>query len=162
VIGGGNGTALAEVYEVLENNEAVGARRLVNVSARGVVSPTAPFIAGFVIGGTGPQRVLIRGIGPRLGTAPFNVAGALANPQLALFRGASIVKTNDDWFRDLDAGAIAEAAARAGAFALGANSLDAAILVQLEPGAYTAQISAPANTPNVTGIALVEIYDAAR
>jgi hypothetical protein len=161
VIGGGNGTALAEVYEVLENNEVVGARRLVNVSARGVVSPAAPFIAGFVISGTGPQRVLIRGIGPTLATPPFGVGGALPNPQLALFRGTVAVKTNDDWFRDPDATAIRDAAARAGAFALGGSSLDAAILVQLEPGAYTAQISAPANNPNATGIALIEIYDAA-
>ena len=67
MIGGGNGTALAEVYEVLQNNEVAGARRLVNVSARGLVSPAAPFIAGFVITGTSPQRVLIRGIGPTAG-----------------------------------------------------------------------------------------------
>jgi hypothetical protein len=156
VIGGGTGTALAEIYEVLENNEAIGARRLVNVSARGIVTPATPFIAGFVITGTGPQRVLIRGIGPTLGTPPFNVAGALPNPQLTLFRGSTTMKSNDDWFRDPEATLIRDAASRAGAFALGANSLDAAILLYLEPGAYTAQISGPANA---TGLALVEVYE---
>jgi hypothetical protein len=163
VIGGGTGTALAEIYEVLENNEVAGSRRLVNVSARGVVTPAAPFIAGFVISGTGPQRVLIRGIGPTLGAPPFNVGGALPNPQLSLFRGATVIKMNDDWFRDSEAMVIREAATRAGAFALGANSLDAAILIQLEPGAYTAQIAPPpnANAANATGIVLIEIYDSA-
>jgi hypothetical protein len=46
---------------------------------------------------------------------------------------------------------------------LGATSLDAAILVFLEPGAYTAQITPPtnANAAAATGLALIEIYDAA-
>lgn len=50
-----------------------------------------------------------------------------------------------------------------GAFALGASNADAAILIFLEPGAYTVQVNAPANTPpaNTTGIALLEIYEAA-
>jgi hypothetical protein len=159
VIGGGTGTALTEVYEVLEANEVAGSRRLVNVSTRGLITPLAPFIAGFVITGTGPQRVLIRAVGPTLSAPPFNVAGALPNPQLTLFRGAAAVKTNDDWFRDPDAALIRDTAARAGAFALGASSLDAAILVFLEPGAYTAQITAV--NPNATGLALIEIYEAA-
>ncbi len=163
MIGGGNGTVLAEIYEVLENNEAVGARRLVNTSARGVVAPGNPLIAGFVISGNVPQRVLIRGIGPTLGTPPFNVPGALPNPQLTLFRGSTALKTNDDWFRDADATFIRDAAVRAGAFVLGAQSLDAAMVLFLEPGAYTAQVAAPAGAPAnaATGIALVEVYEAA-
>jgi hypothetical protein len=161
VIGGGTGTTLAEIYEVLQNNEPAGARRLVNVSARGLVSPAAPFIAGFVITGTAPQRVLIRGIGPRLAAGPFNLGGVLSNPQLTLFRGSSAIRNNDDWFRDANADLIRNAATRAGAFALGANSLDAAMLVYLEPGAYTVQVSAPpnANAANATGLALIEIYE---
>lgn len=161
-VGGGNGIVLAEIYEVLENNETPGARRLVNVSARGLVAPAAPMIAGFVIGGTAPQRVLLRAIGPTLGQPPFNVAGALPNPQLTLLRGNAVVKTNDDWFRDADASSIRDAAARAGAFALPGQSADAAMLLYLAPGAYTAQISGPpnANQANATGIVLVEVYAA--
>ncbi len=162
-IGGGTGVTLAEVYEVLETAEVVGARRLINVSARGLVTPAAPFIAGFVINGIGPQRVLLRGVGPTLGTPVFGVAGVLPNPELTLFGGTTAVKTNDDWFRDPDAAAIRDTAVRVGAFALGAASADAAILIFLEPGAYTVQVNAPANTPpaNTTGIALLEIYEAA-
>ncbi len=161
MIGGGNGTVLAEIYEVLANNEVAGTRRLANTSARGLVSPGNPLIAGFVISGTIPQRVLIRGIGATLGAPPFNVPGVLANPQLTLFRGTTALKTNDDWFRDADAAFIRDAAARGGAFALGAQSVDAAMVIYLEPGAYTAQVSGPtgANANNSTGIALVEVYE---
>ena len=163
VVAGGTGTVLAEVYEVLQNNEVPGARRLVNVSARGVVSPAAPFISGFVISGPGPQRVLIRAVGPTLATAPFSVAGVLPNPQITLFRGATAVKTNDDWFRDPEAALIRDASGRAGAFALGNNSLDAAMLVYLEPGAYTVQVTPPANAnaANSTGLVLLEVYESA-
>jgi len=162
VVGGGTGTVLAEIYEVLQNNETPGSRRLVNVSARGSVAPGTPFIAGFVIGGPGPQRVLVRGVGPTLAGAPFNVAGTLSNPQLTLLRGTATVKANDDWFRDPEAATIREAAARAGAFALGASSADAAMLLHLEPGAYTAQVSGPANAnaANGSGIVLLEVYEA--
>ncbi len=161
-IGGGTGTVLAEVYEVLDATETPGARRLINLSARGIVAPNSALIAGFVIGGNAPQRVLLRGIGPTLGTAPFNIAGALPNPDLTLYRGSAIVKTNDDWFRDPDAVLIRDAAVRAGAFALGAASTDAAMLIYLDPGAYTVQIGVPAGTPvaGQTGLALVEIYEA--
>ncbi|MES2691835.1 MAG: immunoglobulin domain-containing protein, partial [Verrucomicrobiota bacterium] len=162
VVGGGNGTVLAEVYEVLQANEAPGTRRLVNLSARGTVTAAAPLIAGFVIGGTAPQRVLIRGIGPSLAGAPFNVAGTLPNPQLTLFRGATAIRTNDDWFRDTAAAPVLrDAFTRAGAFALGAQSLDAALLVYLEPGAYTVQVTGPTNAQGgaANGIALVEIYE---
>ena len=152
----GVGIVLAEIYEILETAESPGARRLANLSARGPVAPGAPLIAGFVINGTAPQRVLIRGIGPALGG--FGVPGALANPTLTLFRGSTAVKTNDDWFRDADATLIRDAATKTGAFALGATSLDATLLLYLDPGAYTAQVSASGNT-NGTGIALVEIYE---
>ncbi len=161
VVGGGNGATLAEIYEVLQPNETAGARRLANLSARGLVAPGAPLIAGLVIGGTAPQRVLIRGIGPTLGAAPFNLTGALANPQLTLYRGTTALRTNDDWFRDAEAAAlIRTAATRVAAFALGAQSLDAALLLYLEPGAYTVQVSGPTNTAG-TGIALVEVYESA-
>ncbi len=151
-----SGLALVEIYEVLAAGEAPGAIRLTNLSARSPVVPGAPLIAGFVINGIAPQRVLIRGIGP--GLTAFGVAGALSNPTLTLFRGNTAVKTNDDWFRDADAALIRTAAANAGAFALGATSLDASMLLYLDPGAYTAQVSASGASIG-TGVTLVEIYE---
>jgi hypothetical protein len=71
------------------------------------------------------------------------------------------VRTNDDWFRDPEAALIRDAATKARAFAFGSQSLDAAILIYLEPGAYTAVLSGPPNAAvDVgTGLALVEIYE---
>jgi hypothetical protein len=45
---------------------------------------------------------------------------------------------------------------RVGAFALEASSKDAALVVTLPPGNYTAQVTGADNT---TGIALVEVYE---
>ena len=112
-------------------------------------------IAGFVIAGSEPKRLLIRGVGPAL--AGFGVGGVLADPQLAIYRqgSAAALRQNDDW--GLGGGAaLAAAAAQAGAFALPANSRDAALLLVLEPGAYTAQISGAGAS---TGVALLELYD---
>jgi hypothetical protein len=44
----------------------------------------------------------------------------------------------------------------AGAFSLSETSKDAALVVTLEPGAYTATVTGANNS---TGIALVELYD---
>ena len=161
-VGGGNGTVLAEVYEVPAANERPGLRRLVNASTRALVNPNAPLIAGFVLTGAAPQRVLIRAIGPRLGQAPFNLDGELANPQVSLYRGSTLIRTNDDWFRDPEAALIRQVSTQVRAFALGNQSLDAALITYLEPGAYTAVVTGPPNVAAAaaTGIALVEIYEA--
>jgi hypothetical protein len=59
---------------------------------------------------------------------------------------------NDDWTDP----AIAAAAARSGTFALTAGSRDAALLVTLPPGTYTAQVSGVGGS---TGVALIEVYE---
>jgi hypothetical protein len=65
------------------------------------------------------------------------------------------VGENDDWG---GAAALSGVFTRIGAFALAsASSKDAALLVTLQPGAYTAQVSGAANG---TGIALIEVYEA--
>ncbi len=131
--------------------------RLANISTRGFVGTGAGvLISGFVIGGTTPKDVLIRATG---GTTlgGFGVAGTLADPQLVLFdSGGKAIAQNDNWSA-LDATAIAAAASRLGAFALPSGSTDAALLVTLAPGSYTAQV---AGANSATGVALLEVYDA--
>jgi hypothetical protein len=100
-----------------------------------------------------PRRVLIRGVGP--GLAPFGVTGALANPALAIYRGSAVVADNDDWG---GGDTLATAFRAVGAFALpSASSRDSALLVTLNPGSYTAQLTGVNNT---TGVALIEVYEA--
>ena len=156
---GGAGVALVEVYDVSEN--ATSAQKVVNLASRGAAgSGDNTLTAGFVISGTLPKRVLIRGVGPTLGG--FGVAGTLADPQLALFtQGGAVIATNDNWSTPVtasaaDAAQLAAAAAAVGAFAYTPASKDAALLLNLAPGPYTVQVGGVANT---TGAALVEVYE---
>lgn len=149
--GSGSGVALLEVYDADSGTpETV----LVNASTRAFAGTGENgLIPGFVIRGSGTLKLLIRAVGPTLGG--FGVSGVLADPQLTLFSGSRALATNDNWSSDAQAGALAAAASRTGAFALPAGSLDAALLVDLAAGAYTASVSGAGGT---TGTALIELY----
>jgi hypothetical protein len=151
---GGTGVALIEAYDVAP----VGATApLINLSARTRAGTGAEvLIAGFVISGSEPKRLLIRGVGPAL--AALGVSGALADPQLAVYRqGASTpLQQNDDWNAGGGGAAVSAAAQQVGSFPLANASKDAAVLMVFEPGAYTAQVSGVGGT---TGVALLEVYD---
>jgi Tol biopolymer transport system component len=123
-----------------------------NLSTRGQVGTGSNIlIAGFVVGGSSPKQILIRAIGPTL--SGFGITGALADSQLELFKGTTRIALNDNWAGNT---AITSASVTVGAFQLTANSLDAVVLAQLDPGAYTAQVSGVGGR---TGVALVELYD---
>lgn len=151
---GATGIALMEAYDAATVPTTA---RLINLSARTRVGTGASIlIAGFSIAGDVPKRVLIRAVGPTL--ASFGVTGVLADPQLALFRQgtAAAIQENDSWMAAPNLSQLSLSSAQAGAFALPPNSRDAAMLVTLEPGAYTAHVSGVGGT---TGVALVEIYE---
>ncbi len=154
---GDTGVALAEVYDATPAGAYTATSpRIVNISARVQVG-TGPniLIAGFVIGGSTSKTVLIRASGPAL--APFGVTGTLADPQLTLLRGSTVLASNTGWGGDA---AISGVASSVGAFGWSStSSLDSAVLVTLPPGAYTAQVAGAAGTPSDTGVALVEVYD---
>jgi hypothetical protein len=153
---GASGIVLVETYDADDTPEAPTGPRLVNLSTRcDAGSGDATLIAGFVLSGPQPRRVLIRAIGPSL--TSFGVAGALVDPVLTLYRGGAQIAANDDWEISRSAAAIAATAQRVGAFPLTRASLDAALLITLAPGAYTVVVSA---ADSRTGIALVEVYDA--
>jgi hypothetical protein len=150
------GLVLAEVYDTVPQSGA----RLINVSARAQVGQgEQALVAGFVISGGASMRVLIRAVGP--GLEQFGVGSVLADPQLDLFRGAVRIERNDDWASGA-AGqpsreVLANIFAQVGAFGLdGAGSRDSALLVALEPGTYSAQVS---GVGGALGVALVEIYE---
>ncbi len=130
-----------------------GTSQFVNVSSRlhadGVSGHEV--IAGFVISGSTPKKLLIRGVGPTL--AHLNISNPLPNPMLQIYSGSTVIASNDDWANDAT---VSAAATKVGAFPLDASSLDAATVVTLQPGNYTAQVL----TNGGNGITLVEVYDA--
>ena len=160
----GNGLALLEVYDAASSTEA-STEQLINISTRGYVdSGDGNLIAGFVITGAAPKRVLVRGIGAAL--TNFGVANALADPVLELYTagGTTLVARNDNWgtaqvTNTTIATPHAEMLATmkaTGAFPLADGSKDAAILVTLMPGNYSAVVTGANRT---TGAGLVEIYE---
>jgi len=155
VVGGGGvpGPALIEIYDA--DLGATVNSRITNISTRGQVGVNNPMIAGFVITGDQRKRLLIRAVGPTL--ASFGVTGALTDPRIEVLFGNTVIATNNDWTETAMVAQVTATSPIVGAFPLNANSKDAAMVLQLNPGAYTVQIRGANGT---TGTALVEIYDA--
>lgn len=150
---GDGGVGLIEVYQDhTEANWAEGA--VINLSLRGRAIPHSPLIGGFVVPDGSSQTVLVRGIGPSL--AKFGIAEPLSDPSVRIFDSShAIVAENDDWWADGDSAEIQQATAEVGAFRIPAGR-DAALLVTLSPGAYTAVLAGPSG--DRTGVGLLEIY----
>jgi hypothetical protein len=141
-IGNGTGVAIVEVFEVDHPDSP-----LVNIATRGqVLTGEDVMIAGFIIQGTGPQKVVVRARGPSVNIPG---GGQLANPLLQLYTGQTPIAANDDYGT---ASNLAEL--QASGFAP-PNALESAILITLNPGAYTAIMSGVGGT---TGIGLVEVF----
>jgi pectin methylesterase-like acyl-CoA thioesterase len=125
--------------------------QLLNISTRLVVGTGHPVgIGGFIITGTDPKKVILRAIGPSLGAS--GLANVLSNPVLELHGGAgnNLIATNDNW-PDAESAAELVAAGMAPA-----DPNEAAMVVTLPPGQYTAVINGKDGT---SGAALVEVYD---
>lgn len=80
---------------------------------------------------------------------------------LTLLSGQSVVATNDDWAASATSNGttvteLRNAAVSVGAFALPLEGRDAALLITLQPGSYTAQVSGKGSA---TGVVLVEVYE---
>ena len=123
--------------------------QLANISTRMKVGlDNEVLIGGFIITGSEPKRLILRAIGPSLTAA--GVAGALEDPMLELYDGAgSSIRLNDDW-QDSDGGDEVAATGVAPG-----NPREAAMVVTLQPGSYTAVVRGWEQTE---GVGLVEAY----
>jgi hypothetical protein len=158
----GSGVALAEVYDA-SASPALETQQVVNISTRAFVDRgEGALTAGFVVTGALPKRVLIRGIGP--GLAAFGVSSVLVDPVLTVYREKTILARNDDWSTPqpvslgqtvATSAEISAASTASGAFTLAAGSKDAALIILLAPGAYTAVVSGANDS---TGAGMVEVY----
>ena len=141
------GVGLVEVYDV---NQGV-TSKLANLSTRAFVDTgNNIIIAGFVLGGSGNDRIVARGIGPSL--TAFGVPNALADPTLELRdNNGALLASNNNWQDDP-----AQAAELTAAGLAPTNNLESGIAITLPPGAYTALL---AGSNNGTGVGVVEVYD---
>jgi arylsulfate sulfotransferase len=149
VVTGKNGTqgiSLAEVYEVPSPGLS---SELGNVSGRGFVGTgDNVLIGGFIIGDVGSGTVIVRALGPSLGS--FGVSNPLGDPVLMIYdsKGA-LIATNDNWQDDIHSDDVQHNGLAP------SNALESAIVLRLPSGAYTAIVS---GANGVTGNALVEVY----
>ncbi len=127
--------------------------QLLNLSTRArVLTDDQTLIAGFIVQGTTPKQVIIKGLGPSL--ASPSLTGTLTDPTLELHQGNTLLATNDNWKIRSDGAsqqAQIEATGRAPK-----DDLESAIITTLNPGTYTAIL---AGKNRGTGIGLVEVFD---
>jgi M6 family metalloprotease-like protein/uncharacterized repeat protein (TIGR02543 family) len=125
--------------------------RLSNISTRGrVLTGNDVMIGGFVIGGSTAKTVLVRARGPSM--IPAGVTDALTDPQLTLVNQATgtVIGTNDNW------GSASNASAISATGKAPTNAFESAILMSLQPGAYTALVN---GTNNGIGVGIIEVFE---
>jgi hypothetical protein len=153
----GHGSFIATYSDnhlVLSNFVTKPPDQLLNISTRmRVLTGDNVLIAGFIITGTDPKKVIIRGLGPSLGA--LGVQGALTDTTLELHQGSNTLATNDNWKIDDQSGQSQEATISATTIPP-KNDLESALVATLNPGAYTAVLAGKNQT---IGIGVVEVYD---
>lgn len=130
------------------------ASQLLNISSRAPVrTGEEVVIAGFIINGAEPKKVIIRGRGPTVTGA----GASLADPTLELHQGDATLATNDNWKIRSD-GTSQQAEVEATTLPP-SNDLESAIVTTLPPGQYTAIL---AGKNGGIGAGLVEVFDLQR
>ena len=107
-------------------------------------------IGGFIVlGDNGATNVVVRGIGPTLGTV--GVAGSLADPVLEVYNGnGQLISQNDDWQSGPDAAFI-----QAHSLAPSDSHESAVLLQNPVQGSYTAILK---GKNGGTGVSLIEAF----
>jgi len=144
---GAIGNGLVEAYAIDSNST-----RMVNISTRGrVASVSEPMIGGLIAQGGGAKKLIIRALGPSLGTGIYAIPGALADPFLELRDGSgTLLDVNDDW------GLSPQLSEILGSTIPPVNPLESAIVATVGAGNYTAIVRGVDGT---SGVALVEVFD---
>jgi hypothetical protein len=120
-----------------------------NISTRANVGTgDNALIGGIIINGSDPATVVLRAIGPSL--AVSGITGVLADPTLELHDSTgAVIASNDNWMDDqkdeIEATGLAPT-----------DDLESAIVMTLDPGAYTVIVRGLADT---TGVGVVEAYN---
>ncbi len=133
---------------------------LKNISTRArVLTGDNVLIAGFIVTGNMPKKVIIRAIGPTLALPPASLTGVLADPVLELHKAVGNVDTtiasNDNWRTSQQTQIQATGLAPT-------NNLESAIIATLEPYSQSNPVTYTAivrGKNNGTGVGLVEVYD---
>lgn len=145
--------------------------RIVSLAVRGYLDdpdPNSLFVGGIQIVGDVPKEVLVLAFGPYLsGVVDTSLDGkTIENPSLVLRLGgtSTVIATNDDWENqsaatnaaaviDQDTARIAEIMSSLSFQPYASGALDSALLVTLNPGPYTFEITGSGGS----GIGFIQI-----
>jgi len=143
-VGGATGIGVVEIYDIDRSTDS----KLANISSRGLVQTGDNIlIAGTIVVGQAPQKVLVRAIGPSL-----NVPGKLADPTLELRdANGALVRADDNWRTGGQESEIVQSGVAP------TNDSESALIETLPANnaAYTAIVR---GVNNAAGIAVVEVY----
>jgi arylsulfate sulfotransferase len=139
------GISLAEIYDLSPESNS----KLANISGRGFVGTNDNvLISGFIVGDVASSTVIVRALGPSLGSS--GVSQPLSDPTLTIYNSnGSVIASNDNWQDDNDAIDIQRNGLAP------PNRLESATVLHLPAGAYTAIVR---GTDGSTGVALTEVY----
>ncbi len=155
-----SGNVLLEVYDTaVKSPFAKDASKLSSQKMRShSVESGKPVVAGFEIKGSGSKTLLIRGLGPKLGSK------GVKDPWLGVYnKNGTLLAKNRDWekpetvrssYPAASASKIKSATKKVGASALSSSLIDTAVLIKLKPGVYTVQ-----GRGTKKGRLVVEIYE---
>jgi hypothetical protein len=143
---GKTGIALPEIYDLAD-----GGLQLSAVGTRGpIFTGDDIMISGFILSGSGPTSLLIRALGPSLADA--GLSGVLPNPYLeVLDSSGSLAAANNNWRDTQEQEILATGLAPR-------DDLESAILVTLDPGAYTLLFS---DADGSAGLGFLQVYSLA-
>ncbi len=151
VVRGKNNSTGIGVVEAYDLDQAANSK-LGNISTRGFVNSGDNILIGGFITGNGSTKVMVRAIGPSLGS--FGVANPLQDPTLELHDGnGATIRSNNNW-KTREDGASQQSEIEATTIPP-TNDLESALVQTLSPGNYTAIVRGVNNT---TGVAVVEVY----
>jgi hypothetical protein len=140
----------AKVSQTFTVNVVAAPGRLVQLSTRMEAGMgDNALIGGFIMNGSAPKRLAIRGIGPSSG-----LPGAIADPVLELHDSSGTIATNDNWGDAANKQEVIDAG-------VAPSSPNESVILMTVPSStsnafYTAIVRGANNT---TGLGLVEVYD---
>jgi hypothetical protein len=143
--GNASGVGLVEAYDLALGTNS----KLANISTRGFVDTgDNVMIGGFIVGsGAGNTRIVVRALGPSLGSA--GVPNPLQDPNLELVNSSGVVTAANDNWREHEADVTATGIPPG-------NDAESALVVNLAPGPYTAIVR---GKDGGKGVGLVEAYN---
>jgi cyclophilin family peptidyl-prolyl cis-trans isomerase len=127
--------------------------RLVNLATRMQVgSGDNALIAGFIMQGSTPKRLLVRALGPSL--TSLGVPNAMADPVLELRDNTgAIIATNDNWGDAANKQDVLDIMLAPG------SASESAILATVPSNGNTAYTAIMRGVNNTTGVGVVDVYD---